>query len=189
MSYKTLLLGIILLALLPIGGCASITEAIEQTTAWRDSAFASKAETETALADLIDQRASFKDGSQQADLIDAAIAQAKLKVAALDAAIVNADLVLAQATNPTDTLTKTTQLVLPFLPAPTQAPVLLGAALLATLVRSKQLKVGTQSIIQSIQHAINQDETFKAAFANNADTIRTIQTPLARKMVDQVQRV
>lgn len=172
----------------PLFGCAGIAETIEQTEHWRARANDAKLSAESDLAELVAQRESFPNDSSQAGLIDAVIARAQAKIAMLDAAIVHADMVLKEAQNPSDGLTKITTQLVPFLPVPAQAPLLLGAALLATIARSQQLKTGTKSIIQSIQHAMNNDEVFSSAFRANADTIRTIQTPLARRMVDRVQR-
>lgn len=179
---------IIVLFTIPIAGCAGIGETIEQTSRWRDQAHNARNTAESELEDLVDQREAFPDSSQQAGLIDAAIARARAKISMLDAAIVHADMVLEETENPTDGLTGITERLISFIPAPAQGPLLLGAALITTLVRSQQLKAGSRSIIQSIQHAVSNDESFHAAFKANADTIRTIQTPLARRMVDKVQR-
>ncbi len=185
------IIGVVILSSIlfaPLPGCASVGETIEQTTRWKDRAVRAKTGTESDLASLQAQRESFPAGTEQSEQIDLSILSARAKLAALDAAIAHADSVIAEATNPTDGITSTTQVLLPFLPAPIQAPALLGAAFIATLVRSKQLKDGTSSIIRSIQHAIANDENFKNAFATNANTIRTIQTPLARRLVDKAQR-
>lgn len=181
---------VLFLALLSIsiGGCAGIAETIEQTSQWRDNAQEAKNSAQTQLDELAQQREQFPDESAQAELIDAAIARARAKISMLEAAIVHADLVLEEAQHPSDALTQITGKVVPFVPAPVQAPLLLGAALLTTLVRSQQLKAGAHSIIKSIQHAAGNDESFRIAFESNADTIRTIQTPLARRLVDRVQR-
>lgn len=172
----------------PLHGCAGIGETIEQAQHWRSQAHDARESAETELGELIAEREASGDGSSQAEMIDAAIARAQAKIAVLDAAIVHADMVLNEAQNPSDGLTRIAGQVVPFVPAPVQGPLLLGAALLATIARSQQLKAGTRSIIKSIQHAVNNDEAFGAAFRVNADTIRTIQTPLARRMVDKVQR-
>jgi hypothetical protein len=169
-------------------GCAPLAETIEQTTQWRDRAHEAKSTAQTRLDELAEQREQFPDGSAQAELIDGAIARARAKISMLEAAIMHADMVLEEAQHPSDALTQITGKVVPFVPAPVQAPLLLGAALLTTLVRSRQLRSGADSIIKSIQHAAGNDESFRIALASNADTIRTIQTPLARRMVDRVQR-
>jgi len=178
----------LLILLAPTLGCAGIGETIEQTARWRSEAQAAKTAAATQLDGLIVHRESLPDDSAQGVLLDAAIVRAQSKIAVLEAAIVHADMVLREAQNPTDGLTRITEQLLPFIPAPAQAPLLLGAALLTTLVRSRQLTAGAQSIIRSIEHAAKNDESFGSALRANADTIRTIQTPMARRMVDRVQR-
>jgi hypothetical protein len=187
MRYRIIIVGF-LFSLFLLGGCTGLGETLEQTTLWRNNADELRAETESSLAELVVHRDNLPPDTPQSRVADASIARARAKIAALDAAITHADLAIEEAHNPSDGLTQTTQYLLPFLPAPVQAPALLGAALLATLVRSKQLKDGAQSIIQSIQHTLDRDDSFKAAFISNADSIRTIQTPLARRMVDRAQR-
>ena len=175
----------LLVLLVPLGGCADLQGAIAQTTQWRDQAQVLRDELEGRLVDLEMQRRALPDGSPQGAQIDAAIALARTKVRALETGIAHADLVLDEARRPTDGLTRLAEGLSGWVPAPAQGPLVLGAALIATLVRSRQLKQGAASIIRSIEHVRNRDEQFNDLFGRHADAIRTIQTPAARKLVDR----
>lgn len=74
---------------------------------------------------------------------------------------------------------------IPFLPEPYRAPVILAGAAGLALLRAARLKAGLASIARSIQKALESDPAFAQQFRVHADTFRSIQTPLARKVVDQ----
>tara|TARA_R110002073_G_scaffold152651_3_gene307429 strand:+ start:60920 stop:61486 length:567 start_codon:yes stop_codon:yes gene_type:complete len=168
-----------------VGGCAPLGQSIEQIGEIREQATGIQSDLETQLDELELMRESIPDGSEQRSSIDALIAQVNAKLAVVSAAIVHADQVIEDATNPSDPLTIAADAVSPWVPAPVQAPLVLGAALIATMLRSRSITSGARSIVESINHVMKRDESFKVAFAANADTIRTIQTPVARKIVDK----
>jgi hypothetical protein len=165
-------------------GCADIQGALVETSAWRDKAKLVQMDVHTQLEMLKDQQHLLDEQSQDTTIIDAAIARAQAQIELLDAAIMSADLVIEEATNPSDSLTQAAHSLSSWIPAPAQGPLVLGAALVATILRSRNLKNSAQSIIQSIEHTLNRDPEFKELFANHSDTIRTIQTPSARKLID-----
>lgn len=168
-----------------VGGCAPLGQSIEQIGVVREQAEGIQSDLESQLDELELMRESIPDGSEQRNSIDALIAQVNAKLAVVNAAIVHADQVIGDATNPSDPLTIAADAVSPWVPAPVQAPLVLGAALIATMLRSRSVTSGARSIVESINHVMKRDESFKVAFAANADTIRTIQTPVARKIVDK----
>lgn len=165
-------------------GCADLQGALIKTSAWRDEAVLVQSDLQTQLDVLEQQRQELPIGSPETAYLDAAISRTRAKIHTINAAVVQADLVIQEASNPQSTLTQTVDAISPWIPAPAQGPVLLGAALMATLLRSKNLKNSATSIIQSIEHTMNRDPAFKDIFAQHADTIRTIQTPGARKLID-----
>jgi len=169
-------------------GCADLQGAIAQTNAWRENAQGIETELQAQLDQLEHQRTTVLDSSPSASLFDTAIAQANMKIHALNTAISQADLVLTEAQNPTDSITQIANTISPWVPAPAQGPIVLGAALVAILFRSRNLKNSAASIIQSIEHAMSRDPEFKQIFNRHADTIRTIQTPGARKLIDTTVR-
>lgn len=181
---KYLGIWIFITSMVVLPGCADLQGAIAQTSAWRDEAKGVRVDLRSQLDILKQQRGSLPDGSSDALLVDSSIMRAKGKLQLLEAAIVRADLVIQEATNPTNSLTQAANTISPWIPAPAQGPLVLGAALLATFVRSRNLKQSATSIIQSIEHTLCRDPEFKQLFTQHADTIRTIQTPGARRLID-----
>lgn len=177
-----------LLTLITLAGCADLQGAIAQTTTWRNNAQEIETDLQNKVITLESKRETAPIGSPSVVHLNVAIAQANAKINALNAAIMQADLVIAEATNPTDSLTRAANALSPWIPAPAQGPMVLGAALIATLFRSRNLKNSAASIIQSIEHTMNRDPEFKQLFNQHADTIRTIQTPGARKLIDTTIR-
>lgn len=176
------------LTLLPIVGCADLQGAIAQTSAWRDEASTLRADLTKQLNSLQLEQQHTPPGSATSTQLESRIKLVQAKHAALDAAIAQADEVLREAQQPTDALTTIAHGVSAWVPAPAQGPLVLGAALIATLARSRQLKQSSTSIIQSISHVLERDEQFRSLFSKHSDTIRSIQTPAARKLVDQTQQ-
>lgn len=174
-------------ALLAVG-CADLQGAIAQTSAWRDNASNARTLLDEQLATLESRRDTLEPASPEARALDTQIALARAKQAALEAAIIQADQVLEEARNPSDGLTRLARDASAWVPAPAQGPIVLGAALIATLLRSRQLKQASTSIINSISHVIERDPQFRALFEQHADAVRSIQTPGARKLVDQTTR-
>lgn len=169
-------------------GCSDLQGAIAQTSAWRDEASVLRDDLNQQLQALHQQQQQSDPESTAAQHIESQIKLTQAKHSALDAAITQADQVLQEAQHPTDTLTMIANGASAWVPAPAQGPLVLGAALIATLVRSRQLKQSSTSIIQSIAHVLERDEQFRSIFTQHSDTIRSIQTPSARKLVDQTQR-
>ena len=168
-----------------IGGCAGVGQSVEQLGAMREQAAEIQSDLQAQLDELALMRETFPDGSNESGSVDALIAQVGAQLAVVDAAIVHADEVIKSVTDPSDPLTIAANAVSPWVPAPIQAPLVLGAALVATVMRSRSLTNGSRSIVDSINYVLKKDESFKAAFVSNADTIRTIQTPGARKLVNK----
>ena len=102
---------------------------------------------------------------------------------AVDAAVLELDQIIKEARNPSDPIVS---LSAPLLPEPLRSPFLLGGALLAMVARTVQLKRGMASIARSFDKAMQDDEQLRAGVKRNANTIRSIQTPTAQKIVDQV---
>jgi len=81
-----------------------------------------------------------------------------------------------------------TGMVLPFLPAGAQVPVLLGAGLAASLWRAVKLKKSAASIAEGLEKAMRGDEQLREGVKRNAATLRSVQTPTARRIVDEVTK-
>ncbi len=169
-------------------GCTDLQGAIAQTSAWRQEASTLRDDLGAQLERIRLEHQQADPGSDTAQKLETQLRIAQAKQAALDAAIAQADEVLREAQHPTDALTTLAHGVSAWVPAPIQGPLVLGAALIATIARSRQLKQSGISIIKSINHVLEHDDQFKALFNQHSDTIRSIQTPAARKLVDQTQR-
>lgn len=167
-------------------GCADVAQTMAAADAVRHEAAAARDRLAADLAGLERSRDALPPDAPAPDL-DAAIAGVRARVAALDAAVLHADRVLAEMAEPADGLTRLVGAAGPWLPDPVRGPALLGAALLATLLRARQVRKGAGSIVASIQNALK-DPDFRAAFDRHADAIRSIQTPTARRIVDEVTR-
>lgn len=168
-------------------GCADIPSTLADVAALRDDAARARDHIAAELSALEGARADLPAHAPPAPDLDAAIAAARAKVAALDAGVLHADRILAEMAHPTDALTQGVGVLSPLLPPPVQGPVLFGAALAVTLLRARQVRKGAGSIVASIQNALK-DPAFRDAFERHADTIRSIQTPTARRIVDEVTK-
>lgn len=178
MRFNVLFIGVLALAL---PACTDLG-AIQ---ALRDDARQAGAAMRERADQLESLREAYPSGDPIQPEIDASLAQSWASIEALDAAVLRIDQVLGEVANPSDGLTRTAQELGPFLPEPVRLPLLLGAALGATLLRSGQIKKGAISIAMSIDKAMEGDEALREALARNANTLRSLQTPTARKIVDQ----
>jgi len=181
MTVKRALVGALAAGALTLGGCVDMgaVEAMRETAANARDRIAGEVE---ALRSL---RETFPDGAPEAVRADALLAEGAAKVAAIQAAIARIDQTLAEANNPSDGLTLAAEGVSPLLPEPVRLPLVLGAALAATLLRAGQLKRGAVSMAKSINKALESDSELAGAFARHADTLRSIQTRTAQRIVDQ----
>ena len=177
----------LLTLMIPLTGCTDLKGAIAKTSAWRDQAENIQSTLDDQITAMQAELTTVDPGTARSQQLIADIKLAQAKHASLGAAIAQANIVLQEAKQPTDAVTQIAQGVSAWVPAPIQGPLVLGAALIASLARSSQLKRSGTSIINSISHVLERDEQLKAMFTSHADTIRSIQTPSARKLVDQVQ--
>jgi len=143
-----------------------LREALQADTRQWESRVASLPETDPLRADA-----------------QAALAAARARLMAVDVAVLELDQIIKEARNPSDPIVS---LSAPLLPEPLRSPFLLGGALLAMVARTVQLKRGMASIARSFDKAMQDDEQLRAGVKRNANTIRSIQTPTAQKIVDQV---
>jgi hypothetical protein len=164
------------------GGCVDMQE----VRAMRDQAAQLRDDLRTQEADWERRASALPRGSPGAAEARAALAAARAKEAAVSAAVSAADAVLARANNPDEPLSQAAKGVAPLLPEPARTPVLLGAALVATLLRAAALKRGLTSVAAGLEKAMEEDDQFRQRFKAHANTFRTIQTRTARRTVDEV---
>ena len=118
--------------------------------------------------------------------IQAELSSATAQLAAVDAAVAHADLIEAEAEHPTDPISRLVGAVAPWLPEPVRTPLALTAALVATAVRARQLKKGAASIAASIRRVMLDDPQLADSLGKHAATLRSIQTPTAARIVDEL---
>lgn len=176
-------LGITCVFALPACGISA-----DDLAATRDRAAA----LERTLATNADTLRAAADGLPSTDPALAALArQAADAQAARDLlarAVTQADAVLTEAANPTDGLTTAATAASALVPEPYRLPLVLTGALAATVLRSIQLKRAGASIAKSIDTAMRDDPELRHRLRSKAETLRGIQTPTARRIVDETTK-
>lgn len=178
-----LMLGVVLSA--SLGGCEGLPDAV----ALRDRAGAMQ---EAVRADVTAQRrvveemrkAGVEPDSPGMRDAAAVLAQMEAHAQVLGAAVGELDALIAEASQPTHPISEGVELISRSLPEPLRSPLVLGGALLAMAVRANRLRAALASVAQSIEKVKQNDEQFRRSFKENASTIRSIQTPTARSIVD-----
>jgi outer membrane murein-binding lipoprotein Lpp len=117
-----------------------------------------------------------------------AAAQLRARLADLDAGIAGLDRIITSEQNPELLWGTVTDSVVPLLPEPLRSPMLLLGALGLALARAAQLKRAAGSIAKGIAKASEKDDEFRSVFDRNADTFRALQTPAAKRIVDEKVR-
>lgn len=169
----------LLLSCLLVGGCADLA-ALQRLH--HDAALA--ATSLRSQADALDQRlAALPPDDPSLHSAQLASAAARTLADAAELAAAESGRLLTDV-NP-HPLAQILEWTVPFLPEPYRAPVVLAGAAGLALLRAARLKAGLASIAHSIQKALESDPAFAQQFRLHADTLRSIQTPLARKVVDQ----
>lgn len=93
-----------------------------------------------------------------------------------------------QIVDPASTLEDGAALLAPLVPPGVQLPLVLGAGFAASLWRAARLKKSAASIAEGLEKAMSADDGLRDGMKRNAATIRSIQTPTAQRIVDEVKR-
>ena len=147
-----------------------------------------------ALADGLDSEAGRWDevasglepGSTERADAEALAGVARAQAEVLEAGLRRVDLALGGENNPLGVVGRVLETVLPWAPEPVRLPLVLGAALAGSAVRSAGLKKGIVSMVKGIDTAIREDDRFASLFREHANTFRATQTGVAKRIVDQV---
>lgn len=182
--FQTLCLIMVLVGLLNLGGCVDQARLF----ALRDQAGLVRDELQTEVARLeqVSQSEDAEPAVQEA--ASTAAVELRERLASLDQAIQTLDEILASAQTPDILIDQLASQAVPLLPEPFRSPVLLLGALAAALLRAGQLKRAAGSIAASIAKAAEKDEQFRSAIQRHADTLRSMQTPTAKRIVDEKTR-
>lgn len=165
---------------LPLGGCvdtAQLAPLREQAVTVRDELATEVQRLETDAQ--VQSDAALVEASTQA------AASLSRRLSDLDRAIAALDRVLATEQSPDAIMRQIASETAPLLPEPLRSPALLVGALLAAVFRASQLKRAAGSIAVSIAKAAEKDEQFRSAIQRHADTLRSVQTPTAKRIVDE----
>lgn len=79
-------------------------------------------------------------------------------------------------------------LLAPLMPPGAQLPLILGAGFAASIWRATRLKKSAASIAEGLEKAMAGDDGLREGMKRNAATIRSVQTPTAQRIVDEVKR-
>ena len=166
---------------LGIAGC----DAMADVKAFRDRAAEARDEISAEVELLEAAAGALPDGDPRAARASEALASARSREAAIKEALERLDVLLAEAEQPTDTLSGLAHGVSSLVPAPFQAPILLAAGLGVSLFRAGQLKRSAGSIAASFEEVMRRDPAFKDSVQKHADVLRSVQTGTARRIVDE----
>jgi hypothetical protein len=165
-------------------GCTSL----EEVAANRLAAAGLRDEVHQATQAWQDRLAQMTQDDPRRASAQAELTASAAKESALDAAIARIDALLAEAKNPSDPLTQAAGGLSPLIPEPFRSPLLLGAALTASLVRGQRLKTGLVSVAKGIDKAMRDDPEFAKKFRDHAPLFRSVQTPTAKRLIDRATR-
>ena len=171
---------LIVVAAATLCGCADLAEVHRfraDAATVRDTFQADEAEWQRRLAELPPDHPLSPDA-------EAALAAAHARRAAADAAVREVDLLIQRAEAGQDAL----DTAFPWLPEPLGVPIALGGALVLSLLRAAQLKRGLVSVARGLDAAMRDDQGFRDSFRRHADTFRAVQTPAARRAVDEATK-
>lgn len=171
-------------AAVTMGGCADFS-GVESLRADVEKVRQEAAAEVTAWERRLEEARGMGADAQTIAAAEASVTASRLRQAALDAAVASTDAVLADARSPSDPIGQVVGLVAPWLPAPVRAPLVLGTAAAGAIIRARQLKRGMVSVAVSLREAAARDPGFAQRFKDQADTLRSIQTPTARRIVDE----
>ncbi|GAB4384088.1 MAG: hypothetical protein Kow0022_05600 [Phycisphaerales bacterium] len=182
--FQALCLIVVPVGLLVLGGCVDHA----RLAALRDQAALVRDELQTEVARLEQASQSEGAGPEVREAASAAAVELRERLASLDQAITTLDEVASSAQTPDMLINQLTSQAVPLLPEPFRSPALLLGALAAALFRAGQLKRAAGSIAASIAKAAEKDEQFRSAIQRHADTLRSMQTPTAKRIVDERTR-
>lgn len=183
-NFQLLCLTAVLSGVLLMGGCVDAS----QLAALRDQATLVRDELETQAARLEDESQAEKSEPMVREAASEAASALRERLISLDQAIVALDTALQSSQTPDDLVGQLAAHAAPLVPEPFRSPVLLLGALAAALMRANQLKRAAGSIATSIAKASEKDDQFRSAIQRHADTLRSVQTSTAKRIVDEKVR-
>lgn len=177
---------LMLISALNMVGCAD-WQHLERAQARTQEIARELQEQRQAIESRVEAVKSTDDPADQAKVqeLQRLLERVRLQEQAARAASAELDTIVARAKGTaSDEIGTTINGVSPFIPEPLRIPIALGAALVLSLARAAQLKRATLSIAQSLEKAMESDDELRQRVQSHAPTLRTMQTPTARRLVD-----
>lgn len=165
--------------LLTLPGCTSLEDLVslrDQAADQRDRLDAHAQDVQGALEEL-------PPGDPSRPALEADLVRTRAQADLFESDRRRLDDLITQAQSPSDPIAQAVGAIAPFVPEPARTPLVLGAALVGTLVRLHQLRRGLASVALGFEAAKRDDPDFKDRFVANAPTFRAMQTPLARRVI------
>ena len=175
-------LGLLGLAL-GLVGCGGI----EDLRAFEARAAEVRAGLDADIAHLERALPAAEPGSVAHEVLTRNISDAKALRSAADAAVLQSQAIAEHIETPAGPISELVGMLAPWLPEPVRLPLVLSALLAGSVARWSQVRRGLTSVVESIEKAKKDDEVFAQGLQRNASTLRSIQTPTARRLVDRVQ--
>lgn len=132
-----------------------------------------------ALADGLDER-------ERGRLLGEA-ERARSAERVIEAGIAEMEAVIREVRQPTDEITVGLGALVQVLPSGVGGPLVLGGALLVSVLRLVQMRRALESVARSIDVATREDVDLRESLRESAPTLRSIQTPTARRVIDATQ--
>lgn len=169
--------------ILMCAGCGGLPQLVFA----RDQADAASRALSQRIADLEATLGTIPSDDPRRTELESMLAETRLWAEQAHRGVALADEVIAESETPTGPISSVVGALTPWIPEPARTPLVLGAALLTTLWRHRQVRSASDSIIASIDRVVQDDAAFANKLKEHAHAVRSIQTPLARRMVDRVQ--
>ena len=185
------LAAVVMLVGMALGGCAGWEVGRLPTV---ESVEHEKARAEELLVRVREARAGSEvaaadDGLTESErgrlLGEAERARSAEKV--IEAGIAEMEAVIREVRRPTDEITVGLGALGHMLPSGVGGPLVLGGALLVSVLRLVQMRRALESVARSIDVAAREDVDLKERLRESAPTLRSIQTPTAQRVIDATQ--
>ena len=182
---KWIIVGCTVGCVVATGGCG-LTDGLETV---RNEANRAREDIAADRDDLLVAAEAMPVGSTGRRRVEALAAERSTQEAAFARAIERLDSAsAASAGDAAGTLQDGAALLAPLVPPGAQLPLILGAGFAASLWRAARLKKSAASIAEGLEKAMSADNGLKDGVRRNAATMRSVQTPTAQRIVDEVKR-
>jgi len=171
-------------AVMTTAGCGMA----EGLVAVRDEAARTRAQIAEDRDGLLSAAAALPVGSVQRARVEGLAAERTTQESAFARVIERLDAASATGSDAAGTIESGASILAPLFPPGAQLPLLLGAGFAASVWRAVRLKKSAASIAEGLEKAMMGDVGLRDGLKRNAATLRSVQTPTAQRIVDEVKR-